>query len=368
VYKYLKYYLSPALAPFIILGLLLGGSYMWLGFFVLLLLFTIGDAFLSEDTKKPKYKYPFLVEIPLYLALPILILILVIFAWTTGSNDFDLFNIGLLLSYFFEYDFIGARNYNNFIHYLGGLLSVAFTIAGIGTNTGHELTHRTNKKIDVLFGRWMFSMSCNADFSIEHVYGHHVNVCTDKDPASARKGENVYNFFLRSTLHGHLSAWEIESRRLKVKKQNILSFNNQMLTGYLMSMVWFCLFYYGGGLTGLLLFILQALIAKFILEVVNYFEHYGLRRTPGHRVQPYHSWNTNKRLSSMFLFSLTRHSAHHEKPREKFWNLSPYQDAPQLPYGYFTSLLVCLIPSIWKKSIHPLLDEWDSKYSKSPTI
>ena len=101
---------------------------------------------------------------------------------------------------FFEYDFIGSRNYNNFIHYLGGVLSVAFTIAGIGTNIGHELTHRTNKKIDVTFGRWMFSMSCNADFSIEHVYGHHVNVCTDKDPASARRGENVYSFFLRSTI------------------------------------------------------------------------------------------------------------------------------------------------------------------------
>ena len=146
---------------------------MWLGFFVLLLLFTVGDAFLSEDIKKPQYKYPFLIEIPLYLALPILISILVVFAWSTGSNDFDLFNISLFLSYFFEYDFIGSRNCNNFIHYLGGVLSVAFTIAGIGTNIGHELTHRTNKKIDVLFGRWMFSMSCNADFSIEHVYGHH---------------------------------------------------------------------------------------------------------------------------------------------------------------------------------------------------
>ena len=106
MYKYLKYYLSPAIAPFIILGLLLGGPYMWLCFFVLLLLFTVGYAFLSEDIKKPQYKYPFLIEIPLYLALPILISILVVFAWSTGSNDFDLFNISLFLSYFFEYDFI----------------------------------------------------------------------------------------------------------------------------------------------------------------------------------------------------------------------------------------------------------------------
>ena len=38
-------------------------------------------------------------------------------------------------------------------------------------------------------------MSCNAEFSNEHVYGHHVNVCTDKDPASAKRGENVCLFY-----------------------------------------------------------------------------------------------------------------------------------------------------------------------------
>jgi alkane 1-monooxygenase len=97
-----------------------------------------------------------------------------------------------------------------------------------------------------------------------------------------------------------------------------------MLTGYFMSLLWCGLFYFAGGLFGLLLFLGQALFAKFILEIVNYMEHYGLKRLPAVPIGFEHSWNTNKRMSGMVLFSLTRHSAHHEKPKVKFWKLDPH--------------------------------------------
>ena len=368
MFKYLKFYITPIISPFIILGILLGGMYMWLGFIILLLTFVIGDYFLPEDLDESTFKYPFIIEFPLFLGLPILILLLISFAWSSGSSNYDLLGIGEKLSFYFNYNFIENRNNNIWIHYLGGLLTTGFTIAGIGTNIGHELTHRTKDPISMIFGRWMFSMSCNADFSIEHVYGHHVNVCTDDDPASAKKGENVYLFFIKSTFLSHLSAWRIETRRLKVKKQNLFSINNKIITGYLMSSVWIFLFYYSAGLFGIALFLIQATIAKFILEIGNYFEHYGLRRLKGQKVGPEHSWNTNKRLSSMFLFSLTRHSAHHEKPREKFWKLSAYENAPQMPYGYFTTLLLCLFPPLWYRIINPLLDEWETKYKREILI
>ena len=50
---------------------------------------------------------------------------------------------------------------------------------------------------------------------------------------------------------------------------------------------------------------------KALLEVVNYMEHYGIVRDPARPVQPRHSWNTNRRISSWTLFNLTRHSHHH---------------------------------------------------------
>ena len=48
-----------------------------------------------------------------------------------------------------------------------------------------------------------------------------------------------------------------------------------------------------------------------MLEGVNYMEHYGLVREEGAPIEPKHSWNTNKRISSVLLYNLTRHSSHH---------------------------------------------------------
>jgi alkane 1-monooxygenase len=136
-----------------------------------------------------------------------------------------------------------------------------------------------------------------------------------------------------------------------------------MITGYVMSAFLCAVFFSAGGVLGLVLFLGQAVFAKFILEIVNYMEHYGLTRKSEQRIGPEHSWNTNKRMSSMVLFSLTRHSAHHEKPMVKFWKLDPYKNAPQMPYGYLTTLVICLIPPLWYRIITPGLNGWEHKYA-----
>ena len=53
-----------------------------------------------------------------------------------------------------------------------------------GTNVGHELTHRTWSKPAQIVGRWLLAFTCDASFSIEHVYGHHKHVATRQDPAT----------------------------------------------------------------------------------------------------------------------------------------------------------------------------------------
>ena len=361
--KYLRYYITPILAPTVIIGIFLGGHWMWLGLVVLFIVVIGGDAVLGEDTSQPQYSHPWLVELPLHLALPIIILMLLTFAWSSGSAGEDFLGISKLLSRFFTYDFLAARDTNIWSDYIGAVLGVGFMVAGYGTNVGHELTHRIKDKIAMLEGRWLLSASCNADFAIEHVYGHHVTVGSDEDPATARKGENVYIFAVRSTIFGHISAWKHELKRLRKKEFSPFSIRNRMITGYIMSILWCVVFYIAGGTFGLILFLCQAVFAKFILEVVNYMEHYGLSRSEGQPVGPEHSWNTNHRMSSMVLFSLTRHSAHHEKPKVKFWKLESYVHAPQMPYGYLTTVAICLIPPLWYHVINPGLSEWEQQYS-----
>ncbi len=360
---YAKYFLTPALVPTALLGPLLGGAWLWLGIAVVALLVVGGDTLLGNDPSEPRYRHPWILEIPLQLALPLLTLLLLALAWSAGPPPSDFLGIGALTSRLTGIDALAARERTLWWHYVGGCLSIGFIVAGYGTNVAHELCHRVGRRRHVVVGRWLLAMSGNADFSIEHVYGHHARVGTPADPASARRGENVYAFFLRSTIGGHLSAWCLERARLRRRGKSVVSRHNQILTGYAMSLLWIALFYVAAGRLGIALFLAQALVAKFVLEVVNYMEHYGLTRRPGEKVLPKHSWNTNRRMSAMILYSLTRHSAHHESGTRPFWSLPAYPHAPEMPHGYLTTLVICLVPPLWRRVIDPRLTEWHRRYA-----
>ena len=96
-----------------------------------------------------------------------------------------------------------------------------------------------------------------------------------------------------------------------------------------------------GGVSGLILFLFQALNAVFHLELVNYIEHYGLTRKhlgggKYEPVLPHHSWNAEHRAANWMLINLQRHSDHHYKPNRRYPLLQTYGGsiAPQLPYSY----------------------------------
>ncbi len=359
----IKFYVTPVLTLIVAAGILAGGHWLWLGIGLIVTVMVGGDALLGKDFKLPNSRYPKLLEAPLFLALPILTFLLATLAWSAADQDF--LGLGAIVQCLTGFDILAYRIQNSAFDYLGAIFGVGLIVAGYGTNSAHELTHQFTKKFHYTVGRWLLSMSANADFAIEHVFGHHVHVATKIDPATALRGENVYSFFLRSTVGGHVSAWKIEFRRLERKKLSPLSLSNQMLTGYLMTLAWVTFFYAVARETGVVLFVLQAAFAKFILEVVNYIEHYGLMRTPKEGVKPQHSWNSNRRMSFMILYSLVRHSAHHETAKVPFWKLNPYPNAPEMPQGYLTTIFICLIPPLWFRVMKPKLEQWDAQYSQS---
>jgi len=117
---------------------------------------------------------------------------------------------------------------------------------------------------------------------------------------------------------------------------------------------------YFAGMTGLIVFICQGLAAISLLEVINYIEHYGLRRKlirEGRYEPPAirHSWNADSWLSNIILIQLQRHPDHHVHPRRPFTQLQSIQEAPQLPFGYAVLSLVVFFPPLWRKLIHPRL-------------
>ena len=78
--------------------------------------------------------------------------------------------------------------------------AVGMSGGSIGITTAHELIHRQNKYMRGI-GVLLLVLCCYGHFRIEHVYGHHKHVATKEDPATARRGENFYFYFVRCVIN-----------------------------------------------------------------------------------------------------------------------------------------------------------------------
>ncbi len=232
----------------------------------------------------------------------------------------------------------------------------------LGINLAHELGHRSTW-YEQTFSKMLLATSLYMHFFIEHNRGHHKNVSTDDDPASSKYGETFYAFWVRSVTQGWLSAWHIEGERLKKANQSFWSIHNEMLMyqfiegGILVAiaLVW--------GVVPMLYFIAAAVVGFSLLEVVNYIEHYGLRRKKidgayYEKVLPVHSWNSNHPIGRIMLFELTRHSDHHYMASRKYQVLRHFDKSPQMPTGYPGMMVLALFPPAWFAVMHKAIDKY----------
>ena len=365
-FHYLKYFLFHFIALLALFCILLGGSYISMGVGAILMAYIVGDALGGDDISTPNFNAPSILTVQLWLALPLLSLIVFASIWSVSSSD--IFGFGQYFTTLTGYDLLAARDATSWVHRFSTFIVVGLMIGMTGTITAHELTHRTWDPVSMLIGRWLLAFSFDTIFSIEHVYGHHRYVSTINDPATAPRGRNVYFHILASTIKGNVSAWHLECERLAKFGRGPFSLRNGVIRGHLMSVLLVVFAYLIGGLEGGLFFIACAIFGKSLLEIVNFMEHYGMVRNPKVPVQPRHSWNTNKRISSWAMFNLTRHSHHHADGNVPYQDLRPYADAPMMINGYLTTILVALIPPLWNYLMVPKVLAWDEKYASKEEL
>jgi alkane 1-monooxygenase len=365
-FHYLKYFLFHAIGLLAGTGILLGGVYISIGLAFIAIAYVLGDALAGDDTSTPEFKQPGILTFQLWMALPLLSLIVFSAIWSVSPGD--PLGYGEFLTSLTGYDLLAARAETADIHVLSTFIIVGLMIGMVGTITAHELTHRTWDPISMFIGRWLLSFSFDTIFSIEHVYGHHRYVSTINDPATAPRGRNVYTHIIASTITGNISAWNLEKERLAKFGKSPFSLRNGVIRGHLMSVFLVVLAYLIGGSVGAIFFTACALFGKSLLEIVNFMEHYGMVRNPKVPVQPRHSWNTNKRISSWAMFNLTRHSHHHADGNVPYQDLRPYEDAPMMINGYLTTILVTLIPPLWHHLMTPKVLAWDEKYASKEEL
>ena len=234
-----------------------------------------------------------------------------------------------------------------------GLMTTVGIIGGVAISAAHELGHR-RARLERRLSKLALAQTCYGHFFVEHNRGHHARVATPADPASSRLGESLYRFIPRSTLGGVRSAWALERTRFARMGQSHWNLRNDVLNAWLLSAVLFAALALWFGATVLPWLVGQAIIGFGMLETVNYLEHYGLRRQQlpdgrYERVAAAHSWNSNTVIANVFLFHLQRHSDHHAHPIRRYQSLRHSDEAPQLPTGYATMMLLALVPPLWRK-------------------
>lgn len=238
-----------------------------------------------------------------------------------------------------------------------GLTASVGWLGGLGINVAHELMHRRSKLDRALAEILMTSVSYT-HFCVEHVHGHHKNVATPLDPATARLGDSIYRFIPRSVVGGMRSFWRIEGRLAARKGYGRFDPRNRRFRYPLVWALVVAAVAAVFGPVGALVFIAQGIVGFVLLEIINFLEHYGLERreiAPGRyeRVQPQHSWNSSFLLTRLYLFGLPRHSDHHYLASRPYAILRHHDDAPQLPSGYATMFVLALVPPLWRAVMDP---------------
>jgi alkane 1-monooxygenase len=232
----------------------------------------------------------------------------------------------------------------------------------MGINTGasaivaaHEFIHRKSR-IYQLAGKFLLFTAGNFYFFVEHLRVHHKWVGTARDAATAKRNQSLYSFFITSATGQMAGAWKLERERCIKEGRAVLGPGNYVMRQIFFHALFASLLYMVFGGLALIAWFVHGIIANFLLEYVNYIEHYGLTRSEKERVTEHHSWQTDKLVSRFVLSDLSRHADHHYYASKPFHTLDTYDKSPVLPGGYASLFLAAMIPPLWKRLTHPILD------------
>lgn len=244
--------------------------------------------------------------------------------------------------------------------YIGLVFALGILLATNAVNVAHELGHRKSK-FEVILTRLLLLPCLYMHFTMEHNHGHHKHVATDLDPATAKKGQSLYHFWITSVFGQYKNAWLIQKKLLKKHGAHFLSTKNNMLLFIIYQAIYLGGVYAFFGFKIFLIALIVGIISFLFLETINYIEHYGLMRKKVNgkyeKVQNIHSWNSDHLMGRIVLYELTRHSDHHFRASKKYQVLESLENSPTMPFGYPGSMLLATVPPLWYTVIHPKLQQ-----------
>ena len=233
---------------------------------------------------------------------------------------------------------------------------------------GHELVHRRTKW-ERRIAEFLLASGSYPQYATEHVYIHHALVGTPNDMGSAPKGESFWQYFPKEVASNLTNSWRAARDRLARSHNPVWHYTNPFWRYAVGLLFWYGLTYWMGGIWAVLVFICLGFGCVFSMKIVNYCQHYGLRRVrlPNGRwekVMPRHSWNADWKFSNWMFFKMQRHSDHHAMASRHYPLLQVHSldDSPRLPGTYGDMMSLVLRPKRWFAKMDPLVDQWRARF------
>lgn len=211
----------------------------------------------------------------------------------------------------------------------------------------HDLMH-AESRYNRLIGNILLLQNGFFYLEPDHLYIHHRFVGTGSDPATAKNGENIYSYLLRS-ISSRMKILFFRNHILPASKQDNIILNTKLRATACLIYLSSC-FFINKYFFCVVLF--QFVFVVLIYESITYIQHYGLKRSvdsTGHYfpIALNHSWNCYYKLSSYLYFMMPVHSVHHIQHPDL--NSIKNWAGPSMPLPFAHMLLAAYQPSHWFK-------------------
>ena len=250
-----------------------------------------------------------------------------------------------------------------------GLLAVALAASAQGAFTvGHELIHQ-RAAWERRLGEVLLASVSYPHHATEHLYIHHALVGTPSDAGSAHKGQDFWSYFAAELKANLTGAWRLERERLARRHLPVWHRANPFWRYLAATGFWYALAYWMAGAWAMLAYAVLSLGVVLSMKLVNYVQHYGLRRLrlPSGRyekVQPHHAWSASHRFGNWRLFNAPRHPDHHAEEGRRYPLLQHVGEdqAPQLPGTYAAMAWLAMRPKAWFERMDLLVDQHRARF------
>lgn len=338
---YLRYYLPNLMVVAGIVGFLLGGQWVWLGFVGAIAIMIAGELLFGYEQTVRTIKHPRLIRVPLYLHVPLMFGLFAAFAWR-ASQGFEESGTASLVS-----------------AYAGAVLSASFLGAFANLPIIHEeFMHTRQPRLKVL-SLIMGTFWGNPLAWLPHVFVHHLHAGTAKDLDTPYRGQSLYHFTWRWGIGTFQEGYRLEKERMAQSGRGAWSWRSQVPWTIILLAGLVAAFYLVAGWVGAGLVTACLLLGNFlIVPAFSYLQHYGTIRVPGESYRPHHIIEHRTFFARAATVEIVTHTNHHVNPYVPFYELKPSDIDNKMPSAILC-FLISLVPPLWTWYARPYLRNID---------